>query len=149
VSFMSITLLCRTHYSQRHIIIRSLRRSTNVDHMPVHLTQIDPFDNDAVDIWWEIYAAAERADRGQDTPVWTLEESRLELQQRTDTIERRAYLAHLDGVVVASARLALPQRDNVRSAGLGVHVTPAIRRRGIGSAVLTSVEVEARAAGRS
>ncbi|MGL3149381.1 GNAT family N-acetyltransferase [Microbacterium sp. A82] len=117
--------------------------------MPVHLTRIDPFDNDAVDIWWEIYAAAERADRGQDTPVWTLEESRLELQQRTDTIERRAYLAHLDGDVAASARLALPQRDNVHSAELGVHVAPALRRRGIGSAVLTLLEGDAQAAGRS
>ncbi|MGY1552857.1 GNAT family N-acetyltransferase [Microbacterium sp. A588] len=117
--------------------------------MPVHLTRIDPFDNAAVDIWWEIYAAAERADRGQDTPVWTLEESRLELQQRTDTIERRAYLAHLDGDVAASARLALPQRDNVHSAELGVHVAPALRRRGIGSAVLTLLEGDAQAAGRS
>ncbi|MGM7680006.1 GNAT family N-acetyltransferase [Microbacterium sp. A94] len=117
--------------------------------MPVHLTRINPFDNDAVDIWWEIYAAAERADRGQDTPVWTLEESRLELQQRTDTIERRAYLAHLDGNVTASARLALPQRDNVHSAELGVHVAPALRRRGIGSAVLTLLEGDAHTAGRS
>ncbi|MGM7697843.1 GNAT family N-acetyltransferase [Microbacterium sp. A84] len=117
--------------------------------MHVHLTRIDPFDDAAVDTWWEIYATAERADRGADTPVWTLEESRLELQQRTDTIERRAYLARIDGEVVASARLALPLRDNVRSASIGVHVTPALRRRGIGSAVLALLEGDAQAARRS
>jgi len=126
-----------------------LIRSANVDHMDAHLTRIDPFDDAAVNEWWEIYATAERADRGQETPVWTREESRHELQQRTDTIERRAYLAHLDGKVVASARLALPFRDNVRSADIGVHVAPGLRRRGIGSAVLALLESDARAAGRS
>jgi hypothetical protein len=35
--------------------------------MMLELTQIDPFDAPAVDLWWDIYAAAERADRGADT----------------------------------------------------------------------------------
>lgn len=117
--------------------------------MRVELTRIDPFDDAEVDVWWEIYAAAERADRGENTPVWTLGESRHEVQQRTDTIERRIYLARMDGEVVASARLALPLRDNTRTAAIGVHVVPALRRRGFGSAVLAELESEARAAGRS
>lgn len=117
--------------------------------MPVELIRIDPFDDDDVNTWWEIYAAAEHADRGESTPVWTREESRLELQQRTNTIDRRPYLAYADGEVVASARLALPLHDNVRSAHIGVHVVPALRRRGIGSAVLALLEDDARAADRS
>lgn len=96
--------------------------------MIVELTRIDPFDDAAVDSWWHTYAAAERADRGQDAPVWTLEESRLELQQRTDTIERRAFLAHAERDVVGAGRLALPLRDNLRSAHVGVHVAPSLRR---------------------
>lgn len=115
----------------------------------LQLTRIDPFDRAAVDLWWYIYAAAERADRGAETTVWTRNESRYELQQRTDTVERRAYLAMLDGDVVASGRLSLPLRDNVRTAALGVHVTPDLRRRGIGTAVLHALEAAARSAGRS
>ncbi len=115
----------------------------------LELTQVDPFDDDAVDLWWDIYAAAERADRGAGTAVWTRNESRRELQQRTPAIDRRAYLATSDGEVVASGRLALPLRDNVRTAALGVHVVPALRRRGTGSAVLRALEATARTAGRS
>lgn len=117
--------------------------------MRVDVSRIDPFEKPAVDTWWKIYAAAERADRGEHAAVWTLEESRREVQQRTGSIERRIYLARLDGDVVASARLTLPLRDNLRSAHLGVHVAPTLRRRGIGSAVLAELEDEARAAGRS
>ena len=117
--------------------------------MHVDLSRIDPFDDQAVDAWWEIYAEAERADRGADTAVWTLGESRHELQQRSATIDRRAYLARIDGDIVASARLALPLRDNVRSAHIGVHVAPALRRRGIGGTVLALLENEADAEGRS
>ncbi len=117
--------------------------------MPLELTPIDPFDDDAVIIWWEIYAQAERADRGADIPVWTLGESRVELQQRSEMIERRAYLAVDAGAIVGAGRLALPLIDNIRTAGVGVHVTPALRRRGIGSAILEQLESEARAAGRS
>lgn len=115
----------------------------------LQLTRIDPFDGSSVDLWWDIYAAAERADRGAHTAVWTRDESRHELQQRTEAIERRAYLALLGGEVVASARLALPLRDNLRTANLGVHVAPERRRRGTGSAVLSAVEAAARDAGRS
>lgn len=115
----------------------------------LQLTQIDPFDRAAVDLWWNIYAAAERADRGADTTVWTRNESRHELQQRTETVERRAYLAILDGDVVASGRLALPLRDNLHTAALGVHVAPGLRRRGTGTAVLHALETAARSAGRS
>ncbi|WP_194420441.1 GNAT family N-acetyltransferase [Microbacterium abyssi] len=115
----------------------------------LQLSQVDPFDDTAVDLWWEIYAAAERADRGAHTAVWTRDESRHELRQQTDTVERRAYLALFDGEVVASARLALPLRDNLRTASLGVHVAPQRRRRGTGTAVLSAIEAAARDAGRS
>lgn len=114
----------------------------------LQLTRIDPFDDAAVDLWWNIYAAAERADRGVDTAVWTRNESRHELRQRSDTIERRAYLARRDGEIIAGGRLALPLRDNIRTATLGVHVAPELRRRGIGTDVLTALETEALGAGR-
>jgi GNAT superfamily N-acetyltransferase len=117
--------------------------------MMLEVTLIDPFDDAAVDRWWEIYAAAERADRGADTAVWTRNESRHELRQRSDSIERRAYLARSGDEIVAGGRLALPRLDNLRSATVGVHVAPVLRRRGIGTAVLNALESEASVAGRS
>lgn len=60
--------------------------------MTLEITRIDPFDPHAVDAWWDTYAAAERADRGADTPVWSREETRSELQQKSRVIERRAFL---------------------------------------------------------
>ncbi|GAA1534147.1 GNAT superfamily N-acetyltransferase [Microbacterium ginsengiterrae] len=114
----------------------------------LELTLVDAYDDEAVDRWWDIYAAAERADRGADTAVWTRNESRHELRQRSRTVERRAYLALSDGVVVGSGRLALPLRDNLRTASLGVHVAPDMRRRGTGSEVLAALESAAGAAGR-
>ncbi|MDQ0644470.1 GNAT family N-acetyltransferase [Microbacterium murale] len=114
----------------------------------LELIQIDPFDGSAVNLWWDIYASAERADRGAATAVWTRNESQHELQQATETIDRRAYLARIDGEIVAGGRLALPLRDNTRVATLGVHVAPDLRRQGIGTAVLTALEAEARSAGR-
>lgn len=114
----------------------------------LEVIRIDPFDGVAVKLWWEIYAAAERADRGADTAVWTRHESQRELQQDTETIDRRAYLARIDGEVVASGRLALPLRDNLRVATLGVHVAPELRRQGVGTAVLTALETEAQEAHR-
>ncbi|GAB3600108.1 GNAT family N-acetyltransferase [Microbacterium tumbae] len=116
--------------------------------MSLVLHRIDPFDDEDVTTWWEIYAEAERADRGERTPVWTLGESRLELQQRTETVERRAYLALQDGTVVGAGRLALPLRDNLRAASVGVHVVPHLRRRGIGAEALAALEAEARWADR-
>jgi GNAT superfamily N-acetyltransferase len=115
----------------------------------LELIRIDPFDAGAVDLWWDIYAAAERADRGAGTSVWTRDESRHELQQDSETVDRRAYLARIDGEVVGGGRLALPLRDNMRVATLGVHVAPGLRRRGIGTAVLVALEAEAQQAGRT
>lgn len=117
--------------------------------MTIEIARIDPFDADAVDAWWDAYAAAERADRGQDTPVWTREESRSELQQESQVVERRAFLVRDGEVVVGSASLALPQKDNTHIAHLAIDVPPEHRRRGIGSAALAFLEQEATADGRT
>lgn len=117
--------------------------------MTLEITRIDPFDADAVDAWWDAYAAAERADRGDDIPVWSREETRSELQQESRTIERRAFLLRDGDVVVGSASLALPLKDNTHVAHLDIDVPPDHRRRGIGSAALAFLETEAVTAGRT
>lgn len=81
--------------------------------------------------------------------IWTLEESRAEMQQRSETTERRTYVAVLDGAVVGGGSLALSLKDNLRSAALGVTVPLAHRRRGVGSALLAHIEAEAADADRT
>jgi GNAT superfamily N-acetyltransferase len=117
--------------------------------MTIEISRIDPFDTESVDAWWEAYAAAERADRGADTPVWTREESRSELQQDSAVVERRAYLLRDGDAVVGSASLALPLKDNTHVAHLAVSVPPLHRRHGVGSAALAFLEAEVTASARA
>jgi GNAT superfamily N-acetyltransferase len=117
--------------------------------MPLDLHRLDPFDDDAVDAWWEAYAAAERADRGAGATVWTREETRSELQQESAVVDRRAYLIRDAGEVLGSASLALPLKDNTGIAHLGLSVPAAHRRRGVGTRALALLEHEARSAGRT
>ncbi|MFJ4998004.1 GNAT family N-acetyltransferase [Microbacterium sp. NPDC088619] len=117
--------------------------------MTIEISRIDPFDPHDVDAWWEAYAAAERADRGADAVVWSLAESRSELQQDSAVVDRRAFLLRDDDEIVGSASLALPLKDNVHTAHLAISVPPENRRRGVGTAALTFLEGEAAASART
>lgn len=117
--------------------------------MTFEITRIDPFDAPAVDAWWDAYAAAERADRGADTPVWSREETRSAMQQQSRILERRPVLLRDGDAVVGAAGLALPLKDNTHIAHLAVHVPPTHRRRGVGTAALAFLEADAIAAGRT
>ncbi|HEY9294628.1 MAG TPA: GNAT family N-acetyltransferase [Microlunatus sp.] len=115
----------------------------------LEILRVDPHDADLYDAWHAAYAAAERADRGDDAPVWTLEESRTELQQQSQQYERRAFVARRDGAVVAAGKLGLPLTDNTHRAGLGVYVPPEFRRQRIASTLQAELERQAVAAGRT
>lgn len=115
----------------------------------IEISRVDPFDPTAYDAWWEAYAAARRADLGENAVVWSREESRTELQQESATTRRQAYVAIRDGVVVGSGSLALPLKDNLHIAMMGVNVPPRHRRTGVGSALLEHIEAEAAGEGRS
>jgi len=115
--------------------------------MTIEIRPVDAFDDIAVDAWWDVYAAALRADRGGDAVLWSREETRMELRQASATVERSALLARRAGAVVGAAALALPLKDNVHLADVAVYVAPEARRTGIGSALLA--DVEARAIARS
>ena len=117
--------------------------------MTIEIQPVDAFDAPAVDAWWEAYAAARRADLGEDATAWSLEESRTELQQESATFRRQAFTATEEGVVVGSASLALTLKDNLHVAAVGVNIPPQHRRRGVGSALLSALENEAKRAGRT
>lgn len=115
----------------------------------VQIRRVDPFDIAEHDLWWRAYAEAKRADMGENALIWTLEESRAEMQQRSATTERRTYVAVHGGSVVGGGSLALPLKDNQHSAAVGVTVPPAHRRQGVGTALLAHIEAEAAASGRT
>ncbi|MDT0156289.1 GNAT family N-acetyltransferase [Microbacterium sp. ARD32] len=115
----------------------------------VQIRRIDPFIRDQVDAWWHAYADARRADMGENALIWSLEERRAELQQDSATTRRQAYVAVRDDAVVGSGSLALPLKDNLHIAMMGVNVPSQHRRRGVGSALLEHIETEAAREGRS
>ena len=117
--------------------------------MAIEILRIDATDDRSVDAWWDAYATAERADRGADAVVWSLEESRSELQQESAVVDRRAYLLRHADRIVGSASLALPLKDNTQVAHLAISVPPEHRRRGIGSEALAFLEAEVTASGRT
>lgn len=117
--------------------------------MSFEISRIDPFDHDAVDAWWDAYAAARRVDMDENAVIWSREESRAELQQPSATTDRRAYAAVEQGEVVGSASITFSLKDNVHIAAIGVNVPAEHRRNGIGSALLVHLEREAAAAGRT
>jgi len=88
---------------------------------------VDPFDDALHDRWHRAYAAATLHDRDPDADPWTLEESRAELQQPSDVVLRRAFVALEGDEVVAAASLTLPLKDNRHRAEAGLFVRPEVR----------------------
>lgn len=97
-------------------------------HSTIQIRRVDPFDTADHNLWWQAYAEAKRADMGENALIWTLEESRAEMQQRSATTDRRTYVAVRGGSVVGGGSLALPLKDNLHSAAIGVTVPLAYRR---------------------
>lgn len=117
--------------------------------MNLEIVEVDPHDEALYDRWHAAYVAASVHDRGAEADVWTLAESRAELQQPSVVVRRRAFVARLGDEVVAAAFLGLPLKDNLHRANLGIFVVPESRRRGVATALLAHLTDEARRAGRS
>ncbi len=109
---------------------------------------IDPFDEDQLRTWVEVYRLAEEWERPFATP-WAYEELRGVAQAPPVARELISVVGETAGRVVAVGRLGLNLKDNVASTDLVVHVHPGWRRRGFGSQVLAHLEELARQRGRS
>ncbi|MCA1305422.1 GNAT family N-acetyltransferase [Microbacterium esteraromaticum] len=123
--------------------------TTDVTPVSIEIASVDPTDRERYDAWWDAYAAARRADLGENAIVWSREESRTELLQESATTRRQAFVALREGEVVGSCSLALSLKDNLHIAAIGVNVPPQHRRTGVGSTLLAHLEREAVAAGRT
>jgi GNAT superfamily N-acetyltransferase len=113
----------------------------------VSLEQINPRNEPLLRAWWRCGHDATSDRPGQPWPAW--EQARVALP--ADDPERSTtLLAAIEGrVVVATGLLTCFLQDNLHAAEVDVTVSPARRREGIGSAVLTELETVAAGSGRS
>jgi GNAT superfamily N-acetyltransferase len=112
------------------------------------IERVDPDDAGTFDAFYDVYFAAERASGDGGSP-WMREEVRVDLQDPSTRRRIVAYAGRSEGRVVAVGQLSTPLLDNLDSATLSVHVAPAERRRGHGSAMLARLEADAAAQGRA
>jgi GNAT superfamily N-acetyltransferase len=113
----------------------------------VEIRELDPHDEQSVSQWFAVVQASDQLDRPGE-PGWLLrEQQQLSL---SDADERRVLLAAVDGDrLVGSARLELPQRDNLHLCETVLVVHPEHRRRGVGRLLDEEVVRRVRAEGRT
>ena len=102
--------------------------------MSVTITPVDPADDAAFGAWHHVYETSARHELGEVATPWQLEELRAMMQAAGSHSWSGAWSAVVDGDTVGAGWLRTPLLDNVELAELDVHVLPALRRRGIGTA---------------
>jgi GNAT superfamily N-acetyltransferase len=114
----------------------------------VEVVPLDPFDDAALDAWHHAYLVAERHELDDVATPLQLEEVRAIMQDGGSRARNVGWAAVRDGETVGAGWMRLPLLDNLELAEVTVHVLPAARRRGVGSALLARLESEALARGR-
>ncbi len=109
---------------------------------------VDPYDEDRLRTWAEVYRLAEEWERPFATP-WAYEELRAVAQAPPVARELVSVLGEVDGRVVGVGRMGLNLKDNVGTTDLVVEVHPDSRRRGFGRRLLAHLERLAVDRGRS
>jgi len=109
---------------------------------------VDPFDDDQVAAWHAVYERSQTHGRAFPNP-WRLAEAHAGLREPGRRRRHLAFSGVVDGDVVCSGALSLPQLDNLASAVLAVDTEPSLRRRGYGAAMLAHLEQRAAAEGRT
>jgi len=112
------------------------------------LAPVDPADDAAFAAWHRVYEASTRHELGEVATPWQLEELRATMQVAGSHSWSGAWSAVVDGETVGAGWMRTPLLDNLELAELDVHVLPAHRRGGVGSALLALLEREARSRGR-
>lgn len=97
--------------------------------MSMAVESFDPFDDAAFDRWYDAYYASEVADRECNT-AYAREEVRAAFRSDNPGVRRRQLQGREGDVIVGTAGLGLPLRDNVQQARFGLGVVPDARARG-------------------
>ncbi|MEO7269638.1 MAG: GNAT family N-acetyltransferase [Knoellia sp.] len=113
----------------------------------VRVTTLDPDQAELAEAWNEASIFSTSATMGEDNDARSIASHRA--REESPNWDH-TYLAAIDDHdrVVASAALAMPQRDNLQLALFRIDVTPDHRRRGIGTTMLEHLTRQAREAGR-
>lgn len=115
----------------------------------LEISALDP-SGPLYDPWYDVYAAALEAAVGVDeAQVYSRDEVRVQWTEPTSDQARHAFAGLVDGEVVATGALVVPQRDNLTSAFVEVAVRPDHQGRGHGRAVLEHLEAVAADLGRT
>ncbi|WP_374457183.1 GNAT family N-acetyltransferase [Nocardioides sp.] len=116
--------------------------------MTLEIRPLDPHDDAALDAWHHVYLVSARHELGEVATPWQLEEVRAMLQDTGSRARSLGWSAVLDGATVGAGWMRTPLLDNLELAEIDVHVLPPARRRGVGTALVSRLEAEARARGR-
>jgi GNAT superfamily N-acetyltransferase len=114
----------------------------------VEIGELDPFDDAALEAWYEVYRAALTEGRDYHS-AYAFEEVRGALRSSTPSERHRPLLARLGGEVVGVVGTWIPQPENRSMLQLQVCVRPDRWGEGIGSALLAATERMAHEEGRT
>ena len=115
---------------------------------PVEIIEVDPFDDEALRKWHDVYLRSQRHERPHANP-WRLAEVRPEMQDGGRRRRLSGFAGLVDGAIVTTGSLSLPMLDNRNAASLEVNTDPARRGEGAGSAMLAHLEALAAANDRT
>ncbi|UMG91439.1 GNAT family N-acetyltransferase [Nocardioides sp. TF02-7] len=101
---------------------------------------VDPFDEDLVRAWTDLTTQAMENEIGDAAAMWTAPEMLAAVQDPPKNRHELLFTGTVDGELVATGWITLPQLDNLGHADIYVAVRPDRRRRGYGSEVLAYVE---------
>ncbi len=114
----------------------------------LEIRDLDPRDDAAFTAWHHVYLTAERHELGAVAAAWQLEEVRATMLDTSSHTWTGGWSGVVGGETVAAGWMRTPLLDNPELAEMTVHVLPAHRRRGHGSAMLAHLEAVARDRGR-
>jgi len=116
--------------------------------LSVEVREVDTGDDGMLRRWHEIYVAADTFERPWAT-VWSFEEAAVNARAEDESL-RSVFVGAFDGVEMVGAGICqLPLLDNTDKVYGGVFVEPALRRRGVGTALVEHAVATVRAEGRS
>src|SRR3954471_23218293 len=114
---------------------RGLGNPLSLGSTPMDIAEIDVDDDAQVEAFWRTGKEAEEHGRPYAV-TWSLEAATVAMRLGNSAFERHPVAAVENGETVGTLSVMLPKLDNTHIAYLGLSVTPARRRQGLGTLLL-------------